>query len=54
MFMPEPGGPTVAEIERLFCGLRERATILGAGFTGLRPDPENVPKLTRLAAALGL
>jgi len=54
MFMPEPEGPTVDEIERLFTSLRERATVLGAGFTGLRPDPENVPKLTRLAAALGL
>jgi arginase len=54
MFMPEPDGPRVGEIERLFAGLRRSATILGAGFTGLEPDPENVPKLTRLAGALGL
>jgi arginase len=54
VFMPEPGGPSVDEVERLFASLRERSTILGAGFTGLGPDPENVPKLERLAAALGL
>ena len=54
VFMPEPGGPTVEEIERLLRDLAGRATILGAGFTGLAPDPANAPKLERLAAALGL
>jgi len=54
VFMPEPGGPTVDEVERLFRDLADRATILGAGFTGLAPDPANAPKLERLAAALGL
>ena len=54
VFMPEPGGPTVGEIERELRALAGRATILGAGFTGLAPDPANVPKLERLAAALGL
>lgn len=53
-FMPEPGGPTVAEIERLFGALRERSTVLGLGLTGLAPAPENVEKLERLASALGL
>ncbi len=53
VFMPEPGGPTVDEIERMLTDLRGRAAIVGAGFSGLTPDPANVPKLERLAAALG-
>ena len=54
VWLPEPGGPTVDEIERLLASLAGRATVLGVGFTGLAPDPANVPKLERLAAALGL
>jgi arginase len=54
VFMPEPGGPTLADVEQMLAGLAARATILGAGFTGLAPDPLNVPKLERLAGALGL
>jgi len=53
VFMPEPGGPTIAEIERLLGGLRERGVVAGAGLTGLAPDPANVEKLERLCAALG-
>ena len=53
VFMPEPGGLTVAELEELLGGLRGRVTIAGAGLTGLAPDPANVEKLERLCAALG-
>jgi len=53
VFMPEPGGPTIAEVEKLFCGLRDRGVVVGAGLTGLAPDPANVEKLERLATALG-
>jgi len=53
-FMPEPGGPTVAELERILAGIRERGTVLGAGLTGLAPEPANIPKVGRLTAALGL
>ncbi|HEV7133166.1 MAG TPA: arginase family protein [Gaiellaceae bacterium] len=53
VFMPEPGGPTVAEVEKLFVGLRDRGVIVGAGLTGLAPDPANVEKLERLCTALG-
>jgi arginase family enzyme len=52
VFMPEPGGPSLAEVERLLGSVRERVTVLGAGFTGLRPDPASVPKLERLAEAV--
>ena len=31
-----------------------RARVVGAGFTGGTPDPENVVVIERLAAALGL
>ena len=53
VFMPEPGGPTVAEVEKLFCGLRDRGVVVGAGLTGLAPDPANIEKLERLSTALG-
>ena len=53
-FMPEPGGLRVDEVEQLFTRLREHATVLGAGLSGLAPSPQNVRPLTRLCAALGL
>ena len=53
VFMPEPGGPTVMEVEKLLCGLRDRGVVVGAGLTGLAPDPANVEKLERLCTALG-
>jgi arginase len=52
-FMPEPGGPTVAEIERSFARIHTGAAVVGAGLTGLAPDRENVHKLERLTTALG-
>jgi arginase len=54
VFMPEPAGPTIAEVERLFVGLRGRTSVVGAGLTGLAPSPANVEKLERLTTALGL
>jgi len=53
VFMPEPGGPTIAEVEKLLCGFRDRGAVVGAGLTGLAPDPANVEKLERLTTALG-
>ena len=53
VFMPEPGGPTLADVEKLLCGLRDRGVVVGAGLTGLAPDPANVEKLERLCTALG-
>jgi arginase len=53
VFMPEPGGPSLAEVEKLLVRMREIATVVGAGLTGLAPDPANVEKLERLTTALG-
>ena len=54
IFMPEPDGLRLAEVEEALTRIAGRARIAGLGFTGLAPDPENGPKLARLAAALGL
>jgi arginase len=53
-FMPEPGGPTVEEAAGFLERVTHTGTIVGLGFTGLRPDPTNVQALVRLAAAAGL
>jgi arginase len=53
VFMPEPGGPTLADVEQLLTEVRESGKLVGVGFTGLAPDPTNVEKVERLAAALG-
>ena len=50
-FMPEPGGPTVAQVEQLLATIPR---VAGAGVTGLRPDPRNVEPVTRLLGALRL
>ena len=53
VFMPEPGGPSLAEVEKLLGRICDRGSVVGAGFTGLAPDPANVEPLERLCAALG-
>jgi arginase family enzyme len=53
-FMPEPGGPTVDDVGELFALVASRAAVVGAGLTGLAPDPMNVAPLERLCARLGL
>ncbi len=53
VFMPEPDGPSLGEVEQLLSRVRESGKLVGAGFTGLAPDPANVEKVGRLAAALG-
>jgi arginase len=53
VFMPEPAGRSLAEVEGLLGEVSESGKLVGVGFTGLAPDPSNVGKLERLAAALG-
>jgi arginase len=54
VFMPEPDGLTLDEVESTFREICERSLVVGAGFTALAPDEQNVGPVTRLAAALGL
>lgn len=53
VFMPEPGGPTLAEAEVLLREIAGRCTLAGLGLTGLtgEADPDRV---ARLVAAAGL
>jgi arginase family enzyme len=51
VFMPEPGGPTFDDLERLLASL---PTPIGAGFTGGLHTERNEALLPRLGAALGL
>ena len=51
VFMPEPGGLTLEQLEALLAGLPRPA---GAGLTGLRASARNERALPRLAHALGL
>jgi arginase family enzyme len=54
VFMPEPDGLKLAEVEAAFRGICERSLVVGAGFTALAPEPRNVAPVSRLATALGL
>jgi arginase len=54
VFMPEPGGLRLQEVEIVFHDVAERVPVLGLGFTGLRWSERNVEPLTRIAGALGL
>jgi arginase family enzyme len=54
VFMPEPDGLALAELEELLRGIAATTRVAGAGLTGLVPSPANEPRLTRLCAALGL
>ena len=54
MFMPEPAGPSVADLETVLQEVAARTTLAGVGVTGLLPDPRNVAVVTRLLAAAGL
>jgi arginase family enzyme len=53
VFMPEPDGPSLGDVEHLLERVRSSGKLVGVGFTGLAPDPANVEKVERLAAALG-
>jgi arginase family enzyme len=54
VFMPEPGGLSLDDAERILQDLGGRTTVLGAGFTGAGFERANVAPLARLAAAMGL
>ena len=54
VFMPEPDGLRLGEVEELLRDLSSRVRVAGLGFTGLVRDAANEAKLARLATALGL
>jgi arginase family enzyme len=54
MFMPEPDGPRVVEMEAVLREVVARAPLAGIGFTGHLLDDRNVPVIARLAGAAGL
>jgi arginase len=54
VFMPEPDGLRLDELEHTLREIASRTRIAGLGLTGLVRDPANEPKLARLCAALGL
>jgi arginase family enzyme len=54
VFMPEPDGLTLGQLEALLLEIRGRTSVLGAGLTGLSFEPSNVAPLTKLTVALGL
>ncbi len=53
VFMPEPGGLSLDELEELLRGIAARRPVAGAGLTGLCGVRENEAKLARLCSALG-
>jgi arginase family enzyme len=53
VFMPEPGGPTLAEAEALVRGIVAERPLAGLGLTGLRREAEP-SVVARLVAAAGL
>jgi arginase family enzyme len=52
-FMPEPGGPSVADVEATLERIGASAALAGLGLTGVAGLPENVPSLVRFARAAG-
>jgi arginase len=54
VFVPEPEGPSVAEVEAALAEIAARARVVGIGVTGGLPAPRNAAVAARLLAAAGL
>jgi arginase len=54
MFMPEPDGPSVEDVEGVLRDVASRGRIAGVGVTGFLHADRNVAVVTRLLAATGL
>ena len=54
MFMPEPNGPTVRELEAVLGDVVSRTRLAGMGVTGHLAEERNVLVVTRLLTAAGL
>jgi arginase len=53
-FFSVPDGLRLDEVADVLAGIAARTPVLGLGVSGLVPHPDNVAKIERLAAALGL
>jgi arginase family enzyme len=54
MFMPEPSGPSVEEIDVVLRETSDRTKIAGIGVTGFLLADRNIAVISRLLAAAGL
>jgi hypothetical protein len=54
VFVPEPHGPSSAEVEAVLHEVVSRTKLAGIGVTGHLRDERNVPVITRLLAAAGI
>lgn len=54
VFVPEPDGPSVGEVEAILREVVSRGPLAGIGVTGHLRDDRNVPVITRLLAAAGV
>lgn len=54
VFVPEPGGPTVDQIESVLRDVVSRVPLAGIGVTGHLQAERNIPVVTLLLAAVGL
>jgi arginase len=54
MWMPEPEGPSVEEIETVLREVVSKAQLAGIGITGHVKDERNLPVIGRLLAAAGI
>jgi arginase len=54
VFMPEPDGLSIADVERILAGVKAKTKVLGAGFSGGTFDAGNAEPLSRFGSALGL
>lgn len=54
VFVPEPGGPGVGEIEAILSDVATRIPVAGVGVTGHLHEERNIAVVTRLLTAAGL
>lgn len=54
VFMPEPGGFSLAAAAACLAGIQGRTQVLGAGFSGATFEPSNAGPISQLATALGM
>jgi arginase len=54
VFMPEPDGPALEEVESVLARIAAAGPLAGVGVTGLLPEDRNAAPLARLCRAAGL